>query len=272
MQPNCPCVQATPSKSSHSDQMGLARCLRAPALQLVLTPCNQIVHVFKQLLPSHHTRSVVRLDELGALRALGVRANLLAHVLANLRQLVLQLHAVGQILAGARALRGGALLELRRLSMPVLDLVLAPCDEVVHVLEQLLPGHHSWSVVWLHEIRALVALGVSADLLAHVLANLREFVLKTSTNLGLLGRACLLTDDCLLGDALLQCRRLRMPTLQLVLAPRNQIVHMFQQFRPGHDAWCRVWFNELWALGTLWVRTDLFAHVLADACQLVLEQ
>merc|ERR1719203_614653 len=50
-----------------------------PALDRVAGPAHQAIQVLQQLVPSHHTRSRIRLNEIGAL-ALRVSAHLLAHL------------------------------------------------------------------------------------------------------------------------------------------------------------------------------------------------
>jgi len=46
---------------------------------------------------------------------------------------------------------------------------------------------------------------------------------------------------------------------------------VLQELIPSHHTWCRVGCDKSWALSTLGVCADFFAHVLADACKLVLE-
>merc|ERR1740121_3074338 len=60
---------------------------------------------------------------------------------------------------------------LARCLFPSPQLVDAPFTQVVHVLQELRPGHHAGSRVWSHEARARPALGIGTHLLAHVLAN-----------------------------------------------------------------------------------------------------
>merc|ERR1719384_3036768 len=163
-------------------------CLLAPALQLVAAPSHEIVHVLEQLAPGHHTWGRVWLDEVWALRTLWVGIDLLTHVLADRRHLVLKHRAKLQILRHACLLvcrlpkhrqdHVLALLQCNRLIAPALQLVMAPCHEIVHVLEQLAPGHHPWGRVWLDKVRALRTLWVGIDLLTHVLADRRHLVLK----------------------------------------------------------------------------------------------
>merc|ERR1740125_17095 len=64
---------------------------------------------------------------------------------------------------------------------------------------------------------------------------------------------------------------LGVPILDHALAPLDQVVHVLEELIPGHDTRGGVWGHEAWALGALWVRADLLAHVLADACELVLD-
>merc|ERR1719272_168230 len=60
------------------------------------------------------------------------------------------------------------------------------------------------------------------------------------------------------------------PTLQLACTPLAQVVHVLEELWPGHDAWCRIRGDKVWA-SALGVRADLFAHVLAESGQLVLK-
>merc|ERR1719272_1369586 len=80
--------------------------------------------------------------------------------------------------------------ELCCLGVPIFDHAIAPLDQVVHVLEELIPGHDTRGGVRRHEAWALGALWVGADLLAHVLADACELVLKLSTVLHVLAGAC----------------------------------------------------------------------------------
>merc|ERR1719393_36907 len=83
----------------------------------------------------------------------------------------------------------GALLQLRCRLGPSLQFPVAPLRQVVHVLKQLGPGHHARSRVWRYEVRAS-ALGMGADLLAHVHANTSKLVLKLRTVLQVSCHAC----------------------------------------------------------------------------------
>jgi len=152
-----------------------------PALDHVVAPVREVVHVLQELIPSHHAWRRVGLDEVGAVGALRVSANLLAHVLTGAREHVLQLSAVLEVLRGARLavlrVEGRSLLELRGLLAPPLELVPAPINKVVHVLQKLIPSHHAWRRVRSHEVGATRALRVSAHLLTHVLADASELVL-----------------------------------------------------------------------------------------------
>merc|ERR1719370_1266083 len=103
------------------------------------------------------------------------------------------LRAASLLLLDTRILRGS--LDGRGCLPPVLERVLAPRHQVVHVLEQLVPGHHAWRAVWLHELRALRALRVGAHLLAHVLADARELVLQLRAMRQVLRAASLLLLD-----------------------------------------------------------------------------
>merc|ERR1740121_2675421 len=99
--------------------------LGLPALDGFLAPLHEVVHVLQELLPRHDSRRGVRRDEVGALSALGVGADLLAHLLADGRELVLKLRTVLEVLSGARCLAvsylSGTLLEDGCLGLPALD-------------------------------------------------------------------------------------------------------------------------------------------------------
>merc|ERR1719316_733016 len=84
-------------------------CLLAPRLQLVLAPVRQVVHVCEQLIPGHHTWGGIRRHEAWACRTLRVCTNLLAHVLTEACELILQLCAVLQVLRCAGLLVLGVL-------------------------------------------------------------------------------------------------------------------------------------------------------------------
>merc|ERR1719235_441279 len=62
----------------------------------------------------------------------------------------------------------------------------------------------------------------------------------------------------------------RLPSLDHVVAPIRQVVHVLQKLVPGHHARCRVGGHEVWAARALRVGAHLLAHVLADARELVL--
>merc|ERR1719183_159190 len=153
----------------------LASLLR-PRLDLTVAPLGEVVHVGQEFLPGHDAWSRIWSDECWALAALWVCADLLAHVLADAGKLVLQLGTAGEVL-GHAGLLGGLGLQGGCLLGPRLDLTVAPLGEVVHVRQELLPGHDAWSGVWGDEGWALAALRVGADLLAHVLAHAGKLVL-----------------------------------------------------------------------------------------------
>merc|ERR1740121_3585293 len=121
--------------------------LGLPALDGLLAPFHEVVHVLQELLPRHDARRGVRRDEVGALGALGVCTDLLAHLLADGRELVLKLRTVLEVLRNACLLAmchlNGTLLEDGGLLLPALDGLLAPLHEVVHVLQELLPRHNA---------------------------------------------------------------------------------------------------------------------------------
>merc|ERR1740121_1784858 len=177
--------------------------LGLPALDGLLAPFHEVVHVLQELLPRHDARRGVRRDEVRALGALGVGADLLAHLLADGRELVLKLHTVLEILSGARAGVNAdsmiGLLEDGGLRLPALDRLLAPLDQVVHVLEKFLPSHDPGRGVRGDEVWALCAFRVGADLFAHVLADARQLVLDLGAMLQVLRGACLF--PMLVGEA-----------------------------------------------------------------------
>merc|ERR1712232_446436 len=231
-----------------------------PGLDLIVAPRRQVVHVLKQLLPSHHTRSGVRSDEVRATTAQWVCSELLAHVLAKACELVLHLcthHCVG-LLAGLH------LHKSTSLRMPALDCVCTPVDQIVHVLQELIPGHDTWSGIRWGEARAR-ALGVSTDLLAHVLADSCNLVLDGGTmNQGLLlARHAL---QLLLNQSTSSCG----PGFDLPVAPLREVVHVLEELLPGHHSWSRIRSDEIWAATAQWVCSKLLAHVLAKARKLVL--
>jgi len=170
-----------------------------------MAPIRQVVHVLQKLFPGHHARGRVGGHEVWAARALRVGAHLLAHVLADARELVLHLGAVLQVLRGARLavlgdlevlrVRYHRLLERRSLLGPGLQLLMAPIRQVVHVLQKLFPGHHARGRVGGHEVWAARALRVGAHLLAHVLADARELVLQRYPVLKVLSGARLAALD-----------------------------------------------------------------------------
>mmetsp|Transcript_133191 Transcript_133191/g.426067 ORF Transcript_133191/g.426067 Transcript_133191/m.426067 type:complete len:249 (+) Transcript_133191:190-936(+) len=145
-------------------------------------------HCSKRLIPSHHAWRLVRLHKVRVQSALGIGTDLCNEVLSDDRELVLELSTASNLLDTACGFALLLLASLQRGSRlaPDLQLVLAPTYQVVHVLQQLIPSHHAWCLVRLHEVRALSALGVGADLLAHVLADARKLVLK----LGTVGSIC----------------------------------------------------------------------------------
>merc|ERR1719389_1262012 len=155
---------------------------------------------------------------------------------------------------------------------PRLELTMAPLGEVVHVLEELVPGHDTWSGIWRHEARAR-ALGVGTDLLAHVLASTGELVLDLRTALLLLCNASLLLALCqrhvlntLLDQGLGRCS----PGLELTVAPLGEVVHVLEELVPSHDTWNGIWRHEARA-SALRVCANLLAHVFASTCELVLK-
>merc|ERR1719213_968681 len=84
----------------------------------------------------------------------------------------------------ARGLLHGLRRPSTRLRMPALDLIPPPFGEVVHVGEELVPGHHARGRVRGHKVRAPGAGGIGSHLLAHLLAEPRELVLQLDTMLG----------------------------------------------------------------------------------------
>merc|ERR1719261_1633454 len=80
------------------------RRLLSPCLELLMAPVREVVHVLKELLPGHDPWRGVGGHEVWATAALRVGADLLAHVLADRSELVLELRAAPQVLRGARLL------------------------------------------------------------------------------------------------------------------------------------------------------------------------
>jgi len=250
-----------------------------------VAPVREVVHVLQELIPRHHAWRRVRLDEVGATRALRVSTNLLAHVFTDARELVLHLSPVLEVLCGARLavlgdlrvlrIEGHRLLERRGPLLPALDHVVAPVREVVHVLQELIPSHHAWRRVGLDEVGAVGALRVSAHLLTHVLAGAREHVLQLGAVLEVLrgARLAVLGDLRTLrieGHRLLERRGPLLPPLNHVVAPVREVVHVLQKLIPSHHAWRRVRSHEVGATRALRVSAHLLTHVLADASELVL--
>merc|ERR1719310_1359500 len=160
----------------------------APRLQLTMAPLRQVVHVLKQFWPGHHTWCRIWRSKVWA-SAFRISANFLAHVDANSCELVLDLRAVSEVLNKAsllilrtlqvKACEGnlGSFLQLRCLLRPRLQFTVAPFRQVVHVLKQLWPGHHSWRRIWRYEVWTS-ALRIGPDFLAHVHANTSELILQ----------------------------------------------------------------------------------------------
>merc|ERR1719453_2461942 len=151
---------------------------------------------------------------------------------------------------------------------PRLQGLMAPVDQVVHVLEQLWPGHHVWCGVWRDEVWAS-ALRVSTSLLAHVLACAGELVLQLSADGEILSNASFFSQGTLFFQAN-EGRGPLLPGLELAVAPFRQVVHVIEQLLPCHHAWSRIWCHEVWA-SALRIGSDLFAHGLAVARKLVLK-
>merc|ERR1719281_2350710 len=82
---------------------------------------------------------------------------------------------------------------------------------------------------------------------------------------------CSNTGSTSIRFGLLQRRRLLSPRLELFMAPIRKIVHVLQKFLPSHDTWRGVGGHEVWAAAALRVGADLFAHVLANSSEFVLE-
>jgi len=150
------------------------------------------------------------------------------------------------------------------------------------VLEQLCPSHDTWSGIWRDEAFALRAVGICTDLLAHFFADAGKLGLELHAMLQVYFRFCV--RACLLRSRsfLCNCREngllrlldeasLRVPALELILAPIDQVVHVLEQLRPSHDAWGGVWRGEALALRALGIRTNLLAHLLTDASELGLD-
>merc|ERR1740117_1459794 len=85
-------------------------------------------------------------------------------------------------------------------SGPVLQQAAAPLAQVVHVLIELWPGHHTWGRIWCHVVGAL-ALRSGADLLAHVLAKACKLVLQLNAMLDVFAEAGLVAvlEECSLA-------------------------------------------------------------------------
>merc|ERR1719401_3112213 len=81
---------------------------------------------------------------------------------------------------------------------PCLQLTMAPLRQIVHVLQELRPSHHTWCRIWRHEVRAS-ALRECANFFAHVYADPSELVLYLHT----------------MGNIKSQARLLRLRTLHV---------------------------------------------------------
>merc|ERR1719183_2865344 len=82
------------------------------------------------------------------------------------------------------------------------------------------------------------------------------------------------THDCQLSErrcSLLQGRRLLPPSLELIVSPIGEIIHVFQKLFPGHHTWRWVRRYEALALRAAWVRTKFLAHLFAETRKLVLQ-
>jgi len=148
--------------------------------------------------------------------------------------------------------------------MPVLELSCTPINQIVHVLEELVPCEHTWSGIWCNKTWAS-ALGVGTNLLAHILTDSRELVLHCCFHVLLLflARQCF---DVFLNESL----RTGAPGFELIMAPGRKIVHMLQELLPRHDSRSRIGSRKVWASTTHWVCSKLLTHILTETCQLVL--
>merc|ERR1719183_2538969 len=246
-------------------QVHLTRC-GPPSLQLTMAPLRQIVHVLKQFWPCHHTGCRIWCHKVGA-SALGESANLLAHIDTDASKLILKLSAVLQVFGKASLLALGAL-HKRGLLIPCLNLTMPPLRQVVHVLKKLRPSHHTGCRVWGHKVGAS-ALREGPNLFAHVDAHSSKLVLHLRTVSTVLSQASFLTLLTLCmktnkGGCLLR------PSLKLPMTPLRQVVHVFEQFGPSHNSWCRVRGNKVGA-SALWEGANLLAHINANSGQLILQ-
>merc|ERR1719277_2399930 len=113
---------------------------------------------------------------------------------------------------------------------------MAVAGHIIHVSQELIPCHHSRclvggvSVSW-----ACALLGVSAKLLAHVDANVMEFVLNCDAVLQIFRHACL-ADLCNAHCPCLALQRCHAPpTLDGRMSIAGNIVHVLEQLVPSHD-------------------------------------
>merc|ERR1719375_401068 len=113
-----------------------------------MTPLGEVVHVLEELIPSHHARGGIRGNKVWA-SAFGEGTDLLAHVHAHASNLVLHLGTLLLIDIDASLLTLLVLdLELGGLLTPVLELSMTPLREVIHMFEELVPGHDTRSGIW----------------------------------------------------------------------------------------------------------------------------
>jgi len=234
--------------------------LRVPAFDCFTTPLNQVVHVVKQLIPSRHTRRGIWGHESWAC-ALGIGTHFFAHVFTDSCELVLEGSTVLLRLLLARHALQILLNQCACLFGPGLDLLMAPCTQVVHVLKQLWPGEDTWSGIWSHEIRAACAKRVSTKFFAHVLTHTCQFVLNLCAHNSV---------RCLARFHLHKSGRLRVPAFDCFTTPLNQVVHVVEQLIPSRHTRRSIGGHKSWACA-LGIGTHFFAHVLTDSCNLVLD-
>jgi len=71
--------------------------LLRPGFELIMPPVNKVVHVLKELFPSHHSWSWIWWDESCALGAVWISADLFAHILTHIGELALHLGTILEV-------------------------------------------------------------------------------------------------------------------------------------------------------------------------------
>merc|ERR1719454_2259994 len=99
-----------------------------------------------------------------------------------------------------------------------------------------------------------------------------KLILNCDTVLHVFRHACL-ADRCNAYGACLALKSCHAPpTFDGRMSVARNVVHVLEQFVPGHDTWSLVSSVRVARAGALfWICTQLFAHINTDICKLVLE-